>query len=62
MKAVEREGRALMQAIKIHRTASAYFAPLSHTQACVAAQRDGARPPVQTMLQFMRCPAVETQF
>lgn len=45
IKELERENRELRQANEILRKASAYFAPLSHMQACVAVQRDGLDRP-----------------
>jgi len=54
MKALEREVRELKQANEILRKASAYFAPSRDlaTQG-TAGRRDGARPPIQTMIRFI---------
>ena len=66
MKALEGEGRELKQANEILRKGEIFvrhwsedngrariLPPLSHMQACIAAQWDGARPPTETMIQFM---------
>ena len=63
IKAIEREIRELRQANEILRKASAYFAPpLVVCKQTTRGQRDGARPPIQTMIAFIHCPAVDTQY
>jgi len=53
MKALEREVREPKQANEILRKASAYFIPSRRMSHSPAGQRDGARPPTETMIQFI---------